>query len=177
MGTATNIAPTPTHELRLVFGSARDWARAGADAFPVPVPVLAGPSIHGIELADAVVERIDHFTVFRSATGLAGHWTAPASSDVEAATSDAYRQMLALTRGLHLHRIWNFVPRINAIERGLENYRQFCRARSLAFEKTLGAAFERQLPAASAVGLAEGTFAMAFVAGRVVPEHFENPAQ
>ena len=60
---------------------------------------------------------------------------------------------------------------------GMENYRRFCRGRSVAFENQFGSTFQRQLPAASAVGATAGPLSVAFMAGAALPRHYENPQQ
>src|SRR6185295_16228459 len=80
-------------------------------------------------------------------------------------------------RGHHLYRIWNYVPGINTLTDGFENYRAFCQGRSLAFEAEAGAGFPRVLPAASGVGTHDGCLSVVFVAGSAVPRHVENPEQ
>jgi len=97
---------------------------------------------------------------------------------LEEAAKRVYGQVIGAAEGLHLHRLWNFVPSINGrgIE-GLENYRAFCRGRSVAFETALGRDFTRRLPAASAVGTAGGELTIVFLAGAQEPLHFENPLQ
>ncbi|MFA5056682.1 MAG: hypothetical protein WC485_01095 [Opitutaceae bacterium] len=97
--------------------------------------------------------------------------------DLEAATTDLYRRLFAATEGLQLYRLWNYLPHINACEDGLENYRRFCRARSLAFEARFGKHFQQSLPSSSAVGTSAGPLTVAFVAGSTPARHFENPAQ
>ena len=92
-------------------------------------------------------------------------------------TQAFYQRVLRAARGHHLYRIWNYVPRINALTEGLENYRAFCQGRSLAFETEAGAGFPRILPAASGVGTADGCLSLVFVAGAISPRHFENPEQ
>jgi chorismate lyase / 3-hydroxybenzoate synthase len=93
-------------------------------------------------------------------------------------TQRLYREIFAATRDAHLYRIWNYVPRINAVPAGrMEIYRDFCRGRSLAFEEAFGADFANALPAASAVGCAGDTLAVLFAGGRAAPRHWENPAQ
>ena len=85
--------------------------------------------------------------------------------------------MLAACEGRHLFRIWNYVPRINALTDGFENYRAFCMGRSLAFETKFGPTFQSVLPAASAVGSHGEHLDVIFVAGETAPQHFENPVQ
>lgn len=97
--------------------------------------------------------------------------------NLEAATTDLYRRLFAATEGLHLYRLWNYVPHINAVEAELDHYRRFCRARSLAFEARFGKHFQQLLPSSSAVGASAGPLAVAFVAGPTPARHFENPSQ
>jgi enamine deaminase RidA (YjgF/YER057c/UK114 family) len=106
-----------------------------------------------------------------------GFVVAPTGLSLEAATDQVYRRLFEATDGLHLYRLWNYVPHINGSEDHLENYRHFCRARSLAFEARFGQHFQTLLPASSAVGALAGPLAVAFVAGPTPGRHFENPAQ
>lgn len=98
--------------------------------------------------------------------------------DLAEHTHDVYRRVLRLAGDRRLARIWNYVPRINESGAGVaENYRAFCAGRSVAFEERFGADFCTRLPAASAVGAAEGRLMVVFAATRAKTEHFENPAQ
>src|SRR4051812_16306051 len=97
--------------------------------------------------------------------------------DLESAAREVYGRVFAATRTLKLYRIWNYVPQINRVDDGLENYRRFFRGRSHAFEEHFGHGFQYQLPAASAVGALNGPLAVAFLAGQANPRHFENPRQ
>ncbi|MBZ0114278.1 MAG: hypothetical protein K8J08_17585 [Thermoanaerobaculia bacterium] len=99
---------------------------------------------------------------------------------LEAATQDAFRRILELTRDrgyLHPLRLWVSLPNINCQEEGLERYRTFCRGRSLAFEAAHGANFTRRLCASSAVGSAAGPLAIYCLASRNPGTHWENPRQ
>lgn len=94
-------------------------------------------------------------------------------------TREAYLKLFALLRARgtpHLWRVWNFMAGINAHEQGLERYRWFNLGRHDAFSAA-GAPTERQVPAASAVGWAEGPLSIAFLAGRSAPQPIENPRQ
>jgi chorismate lyase/3-hydroxybenzoate synthase len=94
-------------------------------------------------------------------------------------TRQAYLKLFALLRARgtpHLWRVWNFMAGINAHEQGLERYRWFNLGRHDAFSAA-GAPTERQVPAASAVGWAEGPLSIAFLAGRSAPRPIENPRQ
>ncbi len=147
----------------------------------IPARVLAGPATELI-LPDVDAKAADaDLTWYRSGSGdgalLAGLATARAGEDLEAAAHRLYTLICSRTSELHLYRMWNYVPRINALEHGLENYQRFCRGRSLAFEEALGPGFARRLPAASAVGLPAGRLTVAFLAGAVAPAAVESPVQ
>lgn len=176
----TLSAPAAIARCRVSFGrsaTAIDRCPRGL-VLGVALPVLAGPSEEQIlPAAASAPTALEGCTVFRSADRLAGYCVADVSADLETATRDLYRRIFAATHGLHLYRLWNYVPRINAVEHDLENYRRFCRGRSLAFEDHFGRAFHRALPAASGVGTPHGPLAVAFLAGADAPHHFENPQQ
>jgi hypothetical protein len=99
------------------------------------------------------------------------------SRRLNAQAQSIYSRILSATQGRHLYRIWNYVPHINALTAGFENYRAFCQGRSLAFEAMAGAGFPQVLPSASAVGTTDEFLSAVFVAGSVQPRHFENPEQ
>lgn len=163
----------------VVFGGAGSPIQKPAreDAVTVNVPLLAGDAEEKLLAAPGDASQREGCSVFETAGETAGFVVAEAGDDLEAAARDLYRKIFAATEGRHLYRVWNYVPQINAVENGLENYRRFCRGRSLAFEAHFGARYQRQLPAASAVGATSGPLAIAFVAGDAVPRHFENPRQ
>lgn len=168
-----------TSECRVLFGERAPKAvsDAGQAALRVALPVLAGSGAETV-LADASEPVIrEGCTVCERGPWTAGFAVASPRSELEPAAGDLYRRLFAATSGLHLYRIWNYVPRINRVEDGLENYQRFCRGRSVAFEERFGGGFQRMLPSASAVGMATGPLAVAFLAGRKAPRHFENPGQ
>jgi hypothetical protein len=149
----------------------------GRPALHVAVEVLAGGNHEPLLDAAEAVTTQDDVYLFQGRHLTGGFALARTGLDLEAATEDLYRRLFAATDGLHLHRIWNYVPHINRLETTLENYRLFCRARSLAFETRLGKNFKALLPASSAVGASAGPLAVAFVAGTTPGWHFENPRQ
>jgi hypothetical protein len=161
----------------VIFGSSTARVVPEGPAMQVALPVLNGVADEFLLAGAAAAREIGGFTVFQSGGRLAGFAVAAAELPLEQAAAQLYRQLFAVTRGLHLARIWNYVPRINAVESGMENYRLFCRGRSLAFEQHFGAGFKKLLPAASAVGSATGPYALGFLATEAEPHHFENPHQ
>jgi hypothetical protein len=167
----SNLAPC-----RVRFGHDRaDTASAGT--LEVALPVLDG-DCEELILTGTDAPRTEGDFVLHEGEGLrAGFAVAPADLELEAAAARLYDALFAVTAGLHLFRIWNYVPQINATDGALENYRRFCRGRSLAFERRFGSDFRKILPAASAVGAVTGPLALGFLAGDAVPHHFENPRQ
>jgi len=150
---------------------------SGAPVLRVALEPLGGDDREPILTAADVVTLAGDFGLYRGPDLTAGFVLARPHLDLEAATGELYRRLFAAIDGLHLHRIWNYVPLINREEGGLENYRRFCRARSAAFEERFGKTFQRLLPASSAVGAAAGPLAVAFIAGQVPGRHLENPLQ
>lgn len=168
-----------TSECRVVFGERAPSPDSGGDlpALRVAMPVLWGLGVERL-LVDASEPSVrDGWTLYRRGSTLAGFAVAAPGLGLEAAAGELYHRMFSVTSGFNLYRIWNYVPQINALTGGMENYQHFCRGRSVAFEKRFGNGFERVLPSASAVGMAAGPLAVAFLSGRAAPRHFENPRQ
>jgi enamine deaminase RidA (YjgF/YER057c/UK114 family) len=167
-----------TSECRVIFGerALRPESTAGHPALRVALPVLAGSGLETV-LAAADPAAREGFDLFEHGSLLAGFAARAPGLELEPAADELYRRLFSVTAGLHLYRIWNYVPQINAVTDGMENYQLFCRGRSLAFERKFGGAFQRVLPSASAVGMESGPLALAFLAGREEPVHFENPRQ
>ena len=168
--------PSATAEfppLRIAFGA------DAAAVFEAGLPVLAGAAVEELFGAVRSGGRAGAFRLFEAEGWLLGAATLPlAGVGLEGAAHRLYEDIFAATRGLHLARIWNYVPAINAPgPAGLENYRVFCRGRSLAFEQRYGAGFKAILPSASAVGSKSAALTVVFAAGRHQPRHIENPLQ
>lgn len=152
---------------------------SGPDAsFETGTPVLAGLPAENLFDSARPAGRAGELSLFRQESWLLGAACIPLAGDLEAVAHRLYTDLFAATRGLHLARIWNYVPGINAPGAdGLENYRLFSRARSLAFEHEYGAGFKQLLPAASAVGAQADALTIAFAATPAPVHHFENPQQ
>lgn len=75
-----------------------------------------------------------------------------------------------------LLRVWNYLPRINAIEHGVERYRQFNIGRQDAFA-AWGRELTGRVPAASALGVEHGALEIGFFATRSPLDAVENPRQ
>lgn len=158
--------------LRIVLGSTQ------AGVFDAGLPVLAGEPVEQLFHEARPIGKVGRFSLFRVNEWTLGAATMRAADSLEEVTRTSYQDIFAATRGLHLARIWNYVPAINDTgPGGLENYRVFCRGRSLAFEKNYGGDFKAMLPAASAVGSSSGMLTVAFAASPHAPRHIENPLQ
>lgn len=136
-------------------------------------PVESGhsDSIHWRRSADVlygVIELHEH-------DGVATGNTPP----LEAASRLAYERLFDLLRAQampHLWRVWNYLGHINGESHGQERYRQFNQGRHQAFvqarRETAG-----QVPAACALGVANGPLTVAFLAGASAVVPLENPRQ
>ena len=104
---------------------------------------------------------------------------ADAASPLQAASEAAYLRIFRLLgeQGLsQLWRVWNYMARINDEHDGLERYRQFNVGRQEAFLET-DHGVTGNVPAACAIGLADGPLSIAFLAGATPPVPIENPRQ
>ncbi len=153
----------------------------GADetsVFDTGLPVIVGETVENLFGVSQPAGQIGALSLFQSGDWLLGAATVPLTNGLEDAAHRLYGNIFQATRGQHLARIWNYVPAINEPgPAGLENYRAFCRGRSLAFEQHYGRGFKALLPSASAVGSKSSTLTVAFAACPVEPRHVENPLQ
>jgi enamine deaminase RidA (YjgF/YER057c/UK114 family) len=160
--------------LRVCFGG----ASGSPGALHLPIPVLAGHAVEEIMPGLREIDPCNGFRLFARDGWLWGASCEPVAGELSGQTRGMYQRLLGLLGNRRLVRVWNYVPRINQTDaEGLENYRSFCRGRSLAFEERMGAGYREHLPAASAVGGAPGQLAVVFAASCSRPEHVENPDQ
>lgn len=148
--------------------------------FTIPLRHLAGAEFE--EWSGSCARRrgaAGSITFVETGDAILGTMRREATADVEAATLDAYREMLAFVRGAgqpHFLRIWNHLADINETEDGLERYRRFSVGRHEAFREA-GYRFENDLPAASAVGSHDDALTIYFVASHRKPVAIENRRQ
>jgi chorismate lyase/3-hydroxybenzoate synthase len=98
---------------------------------------------------------------------------------LQQAAESAYRQIFALIDELgysHIYRFWNYIADINDASHDLERYRQFNVGRKNALMQS-GWDVGSELPAACALGLANGPLSIAFLAGKSAAVAIENPRQ
>lgn len=137
-----------------------------------------GPSLEAVFPEAGPPARSGLFEVRKSDRWTIGAASVDAGADLESCAARVYRDLFVAAEGMHLCRIWNFVPDINGpAAGGLERYRVFSRARSVEFERRFGTDFRRRLPAASAVGTDGGDLVVWFAAASREATHVENPRQ
>lgn len=158
--------------LRIAFGAGE------TGVFDAGLPVLAGETVENLFDSARPAGRAGSLALFSAGEWWLGAATVPLAAGLERAAYELYRNIFAAAHGRHLARIWNYVPAINeAGPGGLENYRAFCRGRSLAFEQHYGTGFKVLLPSASAVGSKSAALTVAFAAWAGPLRHVENPLQ
>lgn len=140
---------------------------------------LGQDEVFPIDLTDAQFDLKGKWHCYRSDRYVVGFFEHYVKSEsIQEITCQAYREMLKLIGDKKLYRIWNFVPNINQIKDGLENYRSFSSGRFEAFHGHYGEhGILDCIPAASAVGSVGDQFLVYFIAGVDEVEHFENPNQ
>jgi chorismate lyase/3-hydroxybenzoate synthase len=157
-----------------------DGAEAGACEHGgpcLPLRRLAGAETEcWFRPARAIGEKAG-FRLFAADDLLLGWSVQPVDGDVERAAGDLYRRLLSAAGPRSLCRIWNYVPAINGVAAGLENYCAFNAGRARAFAERFGSDSIRHLPSASAVGCPGGALTALFVAAPLPPRHIENPEQ
>ena len=167
-----SIATAELPPLRIAFGPDQN------DVFNAGLPVLAGEPVEDFFGTARPAGRVGTLALFQLDEWLLGAATVPLAAGLETITHQLYLDILQSARGRQFARIWNYVPAINEPgTAGLENYRIFCRGRSLAFEQQLGTGFKTLLPSGSAVGCKSGALTVAFAACTARPHHIENPLQ
>jgi len=101
------------------------------------------------------------------------------ASPLQSTTERAYRQIFALLDALDfpfVYRFWNYMADINGHSDNLERYRQFNLGRQDAFMASKRDV-AGNVPAACALGAANGPLSIAFLAGRMPALAIENPRQ
>lgn len=171
-------APPSAHPLRVAFSGVAGFIPKDIHGLAVDVPCLAGWDVEELFPAALLIKEEPGLSVYRAGDLLLGFAVERLSgADLDARSRRVYQRILAACQGFHLYRIWNYVPQINSIVAGLENYRSFCRGRSEIFERAWGSDYKRLLPAASAVGCDGDRVTTVFAAGIDRPTHVENPEQ
>ncbi len=103
----------------------------------------------------------------------------PSATALQTVTEAAYGELFATIEAAgfpYLVRVWNYLPRINGIEEGVERYRRFNIARQEAFANA-DRPLTGKVPAACALGSRGGPLTIGFLAARRPARSLENPRQ
>ena len=177
------LATSPDYPIAIVsFGSPVSQS-VSCPVITLDLPQLDGRSQLEVWSSDqpVTVHRERAFSAAMSGDILAGSicLDEEAGGGLAKTTQQAYQLLLAQLRKLgfpHLWRTWNFFPRINEQENGLERYKQFCIGRYQALAESLSD-FPASLPAGTAVGTRSGPLQVYVLAGAHPATHLGNPRQ
>ncbi|MGJ8654547.1 MAG: pteridine-dependent deoxygenase like protein [Opitutaceae bacterium] len=135
--------------------------------------------IESWKIPEGKYERRGHFHYLENDDYILGAASVKVDSNTLMTTTlSIYEQLLTARPHMSLYRIWHFVPSINEIpDNCLENYRAFCKGRSIAFDAQAKDALRSSIPAASAVGTTGEHLTVVYLAGRAGSTHIENPRQ
>ncbi len=172
-------ARVETTNLRARFGQAQTACITNGNTIDLSlkIPVLGHQDTEYI-ISDPgkIYQKLD-FHIIETADRFAGALVTEVDFPLEKSAYEVYLKFLELTKDWNLYRVWNYVPFINEESFGLENYRSFCKGRSLAFEEFYGESFNMKMPAASAVGINDNKHVLYFIAGKDKATNIENPEQ
>lgn len=176
---AVTSADLETKTIRALFGQTRTACISTGNTIDLSlkIPVLGHENKEYIIAQPGRVYQKFGFHLIETADQLAGAFVQAADFPLEKSAYEVYISFLELTKDWNLFRVWNYVPYINEETLGLENYKSFCKGRSLAFEAFYGEKFTIKMPAASAVGINDDKLVLYFIAGKERVSNIENPEQ
>ncbi|MCG8367385.1 MAG: hypothetical protein MJA27_29125 [Pseudanabaenales cyanobacterium] len=168
-----------SRRFEVLFGQNQTACFSGENGIElqVKIPVLGEAYRECIFSKPGQIYQKFGFDLIEAEDYLVGAIAKEAEFPLEKITYEVYLDFLELVKDWNLHRVWHYVPFINQETDRLENYKSFCKARSLAFEAFYGEGFDGELPAASAVGINDNRLVMYFIAGKRRGAHLENPEQ
>ncbi len=194
---ATELPPARPYQVRWLDASAAPvavdaclfsvthGAASGGEApnrIHVDTPLLAGPGIERWESRSPVrsgwVEDIGYAENGAALFGPLRIDAAALARDTAAATEAAFvriHRLLDAQHYPHCWRMWHYIPDIHRGSGDTERYRQFVLGRYQALAARSG--FERQLPAATAIGTQGRDLLIYWLAGRTPGTAIENPRQ
>ncbi len=149
----------------------------------VPMPQFGDPTDEVWRTTDEVTNgEVGGIAFAATGTLLFGAMVVPQRGGrLEEPSLAAYRAILTFLQEQgrpHLLRMWNYLPRINDEEEGMERYKRFCVGRAEGFRAVFGEGEVNHFPSATAVGsMADDTLSIHFLASTVEPRHVENPRQ
>ena len=170
---------TKTKSIRVVFNQSQTYSLQREDGIELylKIPTFGQENTECLISQPGYIYQNLGFHIVETADTIAGALIKEVSFPLAEQTYEIYLNFLKLTKNWNLFRIWNYVPYINKETLGLENYKSFCKGRSLAFEAFYGNSFNVELPAASAVGIDDNKLVIYFIAGKDRPTYIENPEQ
>lgn len=177
--TTPAIADEPKFQIQFGAAALQLSESLQACSLHLPMPVLHGRPQEFWPCPEGKISRQQEMLLLESGRQLLGAIIIPTPERLEEPLRDAYTRVLeaCAQRQLHLHRVWNYVSRINDHNHELERYRQFNIGRWMAFEKHFGRDLRAHMPAASAVGISGDHTVLFFIAGKTLPVYLENPSQ
>ncbi len=164
--------------LHINFGGARTTCsmdESGA-ALTLQIPLLSGEVTKPL-LKQCTIREHNGFIIGENNSRIAGIACMEIENSLEVPAFELYNSILKLIGARQIHRIWNYLPAINAEFARLENYRAFNIGRQRAFASAYGTHYSSRISPASAVGVDGSRFAVAFIAGSDALENVENPEQ
>jgi chorismate lyase/3-hydroxybenzoate synthase len=168
-----------TQSLRVRFGQNQTACITTGNTvdLSVKIPILGQHDTEYIISQPGQIYQKLGFQIVETADRFAGALVKEVDFPLEQSAYEIYLNFLELTKDWNLYRVWNYVPYINEEAFDLENYRSFCKGRSLAFEAFYGEDFNVKMPAASAVGINDNKLVLYFIAGKETAANTENPEQ
>lgn len=175
---ATSVA-LETKSLRALFGQNQTYClpRGNTIDLSLKIPLLGQQNTEYIISQPGQLYQKLGFHIIETADRFVGALVQEVDFPLEQSAYEIYLNFLELTKDWNLYRVWNYVPYINEEAFDLENYRSFCKGRSLAFEAFYGEDFNVKMPAASAVGINDNKLVLYFIAGKETAANTENPEQ
>lgn len=164
------------------FGMRDHTIKSDCPLLWVNMPVLDGNAVYEVWTSDKPVRCYQHGLVTGARNedisfGCMSIQTDPTEnfSEIAQRTYSEIFDFLQHDTHSHLLRVWNYFPKINAIEDGMERYRSFSIGRREAFA-SYGRKVEES-PAACALGSHGGPLVIYFLAARSPGVQIENPRQ
>jgi chorismate lyase/3-hydroxybenzoate synthase len=166
-------------QIRVFFGQDRTYSLTQENSIDLylKIPIFGHQGTEEIKLQHGHVYQKQGFHIIETEDSLAGALIKEVNFPLEESVYEIYRNFFNLTQDWNLFRIWNYVPYINDETLGLENYKSFCKGRSLAFETFYGQDFLVKMPAGSAVGINDNKLVLYFIVGKERVSYVENPQQ
>ena len=165
--------------INIHFGGSRSACsigKQGAD-LALEIPLLSGTARKPLLNQCATISESNGFIIGEYGNHMAGIACIEVDNSPEHPTLEVYNALINITGQRQIHRIWNYVPYINAEYNDLENYRSFNIGRHRAFVSAYGERYSSRISPASAVGVNGTSLAVAFIAGNDVMKNVENPEQ